>query len=299
MLIAKKSSGRLPYLLLLLVAGLAPVAALGQPAGPGEDQAAPYVPQIAASPTPLFMKIGPRPASGSLTLYNMSREDVAISATVYNFDLDENNEVRIIPPTEQSMDLWMVINPVSFTIPAGKSQTVRISVRPPVKPEPGEHRAIVIFSQQLTDAADPATVRARFQIRVGVYGVAGDAVAEGELHSLTMAPADGFAELGFDITSAGNSALRLQGQFSLWPKEKFNEAEASKTYTIVGNSRDVPADAVDAGELPGLPVLAGTRRTVKVRVRIPAQPEKYILFVHGMIGSKPFKKSFTFAEPVK
>jgi hypothetical protein len=283
---------RLAQFLLFVLLGLSAGAAHAQLGGAPNPEGAPSMPQIGASPTPLFMEIGPRPSSGAITLYNMSKTAVTVTTSLYNFELDESNDVHILPPTPQSMDLWMVVNPVSFTIPAGKSQTVRISVRPPVKPEPGEHRAIVIFSQKLDENSPSSGARVLFQIRVAVYGMAGNAVKEGTLHGVSISSGKGFSNLDFDITSTGNAGVRLQGQFSVWPKDKFNEAAASRLYTIVGSARNVPAEVVLAAELAGLPVLPGTRRTLKTRVNTPSAPGEYVLFIHGAIGSKPFKKSF-------
>jgi P pilus assembly chaperone PapD len=278
---------------LLLAGGLCWAQAPEKPA-PDETE---LPPQLSAAPTPLFLEIGARPTSASITLTNMGKKEVAVNTAVYNFELDENNEVKTIPPTPQSMDLWMVINPASFTIPPGKSQTIRISVRPPVQPDPGEHRAFVFFSQQKDDSDKTPGVKMLFRLGVGVYGRAGDIVSEGTFNDISMKHDGGVIDLSFDITSTGNAAVRLNGQYGVWPREKFNEAIADKQYTLAGSARNVPEGAMTMGGLPSLPALAGTRRVIHSRLPAPAAEGEYVFFVRGMLGSKPFKKSFLFVVP--
>ena len=94
--------------------------------------------QIAVSPSRFEVEIGPKPTTEAVTVMNLGKDPVTIMVTVASWDLDELNKVRILEPDEQSLDQWMVINPLRFTVPSGKSQTVRFSIRPKIRPLPGE-----------------------------------------------------------------------------------------------------------------------------------------------------------------
>ena len=87
----------------------------------------------------------------SLMVQNLSAEPLTVTLSVSNWDLDENNKVRVIPPTENSIDGWVVINPLRITIPPGTPQTVRWAIMPRLKPEDGEHRAIIFIEEELPE----------------------------------------------------------------------------------------------------------------------------------------------------
>ena len=99
--------------------------------------------QIAVSPSRFEIEIGPSPTTEALRVFNFSDRPVDVQASVAHWELDRNSRVVIVEPTEQSLDQWIVMNPLRFTIPAGGSQTMRFSIRPKTAPDPGEHRAMI------------------------------------------------------------------------------------------------------------------------------------------------------------
>ena len=76
-------------------------------------------PQVAVSPSVIETVLGNKPSNEVIHVYNLGDKPLTISTTVAHWDTNKNNQVRVIPPTEQSLDQWIIINPLSFTIPAG------------------------------------------------------------------------------------------------------------------------------------------------------------------------------------
>jgi len=103
-------------------------------------------PKLAISPSRIEM-YPEKKATESITVLNLGNEPMQVEVAVQNWDFDNNNNYRALPPTPQSLDQWLIINPVKLSIPAKSQQTVRLAVRPRVEPEDGEHRAMVFFRQ--------------------------------------------------------------------------------------------------------------------------------------------------------
>ncbi|MDH5638783.1 MAG: molecular chaperone, partial [Nitrospinota bacterium] len=122
------------FLCLISLVIMGSVSAMAQPQltiSPAKDS---LTPQIGAAPPNVTVEIGGKPVSGSIQLFNLSKTPVKLHTTVSNWELDEANNIRTIPPTPQSMDLWTIVSPVDFTIAPGKTQTIRFSIRPRTKP---------------------------------------------------------------------------------------------------------------------------------------------------------------------
>ena len=127
------------------------------------------VAQIGVSPSIVETTLDDRGAASAIRLLNMGARAVEVKVAVQNWDLDDGNNVRILAPTEQSLDQWMVVQPLRFTVAAGRSQTVRLAIRPRVRPESGEHRAIVFFEEVAPKNEAVPAMRVLFKIGVAVY----------------------------------------------------------------------------------------------------------------------------------
>ena len=250
--------------------------------------------QIAATPSRIELEINKKQANSSIQLFNLGDKPVTVNTSVQHWDLDETGRVRIIEPTPQSLDQWMIINPIKFTIPAGKSQTVRLSVRPPVMPEDGEHRAIVYFQQQLPKDTEVTGIQTVFRLGIVVYGRAGRIVRAGELDEIRFSPQQDTGILQFDVKSTGNAGIRLDGQYSIWREVEFPGADQVPQYQV-DDKEEVRETVLHVGKLPVLPVLAGTRRTLSENIKLPSEAGPYILFVRGRLGDSPFSKQFPFS----
>lgn len=250
--------------------------------------------QIAASPSRIELEIGKKPANSSIKLFNLGDKPVTVRTSVHHWDLDEANKVRVIEPTPQSLDQWIIINPVKFTIPAGKSQTVRLSVRPQTVPEQGEHRGIVYFHQHLPKDEGVAGIRTTFRLGIVVYGLAGRIVRAGKLEEIRFSSGKEKGILQFDVKSTGNAGIRLNGQYSLWREADFPGADNVPEYHI-DDKNEVRETVLQVGALPVLPVLSGTRRTLSSPIQLPSETGSYILFVRGKLGDNHFRKQFSFS----
>jgi len=267
-------------------------SAMAQPKVEIKPDADSLTPQIGASPANITVEIGARPASGSIQLFNLSPQPVAIHTTVANWDLDDQNNVRTIPPTASSMDQWTVVSPVDFTIPPGKTQTVRFSIRPRARPEEGESRVMIFFNQAPKELVKDLGVKVLYRLGVPIYGLAGKINRQGTLHEIALNQQDGMVNLTFDISSTGNAGVRMDGQFVIWRKEDLGGRENPPMYILSGKNMNIPQEAVAAGMTPNTPVLAGTRRVIHNKVQMPTEPGEYVIITHGSLGDVEFSKSF-------
>ncbi len=258
-------------LLFLAAAGLA-VQGAAQESAP---------PQVGISPTRFELEIGARPTVESFRVINFGDDPLEVQVSVAHWRMDERNQVEVVAPTEQSLDQWMVINPLRFTIPPGQTQAVRFSIRPRVEPEDGEHRAMIYLNQVLTEDGDASGIRFRLQYGVTVYGYAGGTRRAGTLHAVTAAEGTDPVRFDFDLSSTGNAHVRMSGQYAIWPAAAYPGAE--RTEEVAGKDAKPPPAVLHAGDLPALPVLAGTRRTLTLQPKLKLKPGSYVLDVNGKL----------------
>ena len=79
----------------------------------------PAAAQIGVSPPVVEIDLNEPARTRTVRLFNYGNSPVEVQVRVHNWELDEVNRVRILPPTEQSLDQWLVINPLHFTIQPG------------------------------------------------------------------------------------------------------------------------------------------------------------------------------------
>lgn len=185
--------------------------------------------QIGVAPSMLEVNVGSKPVSESLRLFNLKNTTTKVKVEVYNWTLDENNEVKLLPPDEQSLDQWMLVNPLSFTLEPGKSQVVRLSIRPPVKPAPGEHRAIIYFTEEpvaAIESEEAKPVEVLFKLGVGVYAYADDVQRASSIQTIGLD--NKLLTLTTSIANKGNVHTRLKGNYSIWKKKASREWQMLK-----------------------------------------------------------------------
>lgn len=254
--------------------------------------------QIAYNPQIFDIPIDTPGATNAFRLINETSEDKHVRVSVVNWELDESNRVQVIPSTEQSLDQWMVINPTDFVLKAGTNQAIRFSIRPAIKLDPGEHRAMVFFEEILPpeDPAHPA-LRARFRIGAAVYGQVGTPVRKGAINEINTS-AEGFS---IRVASEGTSNARFSGQYTVWKKLGFPGIEKVPVYPNIGQSDfQSPPGVVRAGLLPNNAILPGTERTVPGQFAgEPLAPGDYVLTLQGSFGESPVKQvaDFTVSPP--
>ena len=255
---------------------------------------------VAVSPGKFEIEIGNRPSVQSLRLFNLGDREIEVQASVANWTLTEDSTVRVVEPTEQSLDQWIVINPLRFKIAARSSQTVRFAVRPRVAPDAGEHRAMLYFEEMLPEERNAGEVYVNFKVGVAVYGNAGEIRREPELHGIEVVSDHRVFAARFDLSSHGNAHVRLGGQYAIWPVTAFPGASAVIPIAKVGEAgAELPPGVLAAGLLPSVPVLAGTRREIPLIVRHALPAGEYVFATLGAISGRQFRESVRFLVPAQ
>lgn len=251
---------------------------------------APLAAQLAVAPTKFDLGLDEASATQSMRVTNFGRKTMEVSVSVVHWDLDEQNKIRILPPTEQSLDGWMVINPLRFTIAPGDSQTVRFAIRPKVRPEPGEHRAM-IFLEQLPGEKS-AGMQFLFRVGIGVYGHSGEITRVATLHSLEV---EGRTVV-FDLTSEGSANVRFHGQYAVWPADRYpGMAETALIEQLDDPATERPEHLLLAGALPNTPVLPGNRRRLLLEISDELPAGSYILDLNGTLGGESIDRAIPFS----
>jgi len=234
--------------------------------------------QIAVFPSMFELQIGSKPVNKSIRLKNMKKKPVTIKTDVYNWTLDRQNDLQIIPGTAQSLDSWMIINPLTFTIDPGQEQVVRFSIRPDTQPAPGEHRAIVYFTEQPDKQDENAAVQVTFRIGVGIYAYADPVKQSATLQNITFDAAS--STIKAHINNSGNVHTRLKGEYTVWEKGSFpgfGKAEGKNK-------------PVTSGTLNNLPVLPGENRIIETSISLPGNPASYTITISGEVNGKKIEK---------
>ncbi len=244
--------------------------------------------QIAISPQILDIQLDDPAHTFAFHLYNYSKDDKRVRVSLNNWTLDTDNKVQVLAPTETSLDHWTIINPIEFDLPAGKSQAVRLAIRPAVALAPGEHRVMVYFDEiPPTDPSReaPATLRVRFRIGAAVYAHVGPVSHAGTINSVS-ADRHGFQ---INVTATGNATTRFDGQYVVYPAGAFpGKGKVPAIENPDLPSMKLPASAVGGGHIPSTAVLPGSTRTVDAAFTgKPLAPGKYIVDLHGHFGDTP------------
>ncbi len=288
-----KPGARVAALLVVLLACL--VGAAQDAAQP--DAAPPPPAQIAVSPARVELTLGAAPTTESIRIFNLGGEPTEVKVRLAPWTLDEANQVQVVEPDEQSLDQWMVVNPLRFTVAPGGYQTVRFSVRPRVRPTPGEHRAMIFFEQ--VPPQDPtAQLRVAFTFGVAVYAYAGEITRAGVVEGIEAAADGASLRAGITIASEGNAHIRLLGQYAVWPADRFPGTAATGELPGLDQEGFAPAaPMLAAGFLPTTPVLPGTRRVVPLAVALALPTGSYVLDLNGTLGDQAVDRAIPFVVP--
>lgn len=227
----------------------------------------------------------------SLLIQNMSEEPLTLSLSVSNWELDENNQIAISPPTETSLDQWIVINPLKITVPPGSPQTVRWAVMPRLKPAEGEYRAIIFIEEDLPEQQQSNSTEVRMKMRYGmpIYAHVGEEIESAELHNIEVSRLGD--RLSVDLANVGNKHARLSGNFGIWKKDQFpGTDEALKL--LSAEAEDVASNFLRA-PLPPSVILPGNRRALPVNLPIEEEGE-YIIQLNASFAQLEILESFTF-----
>jgi P pilus assembly chaperone PapD len=256
---------------------------------------------IGVSPPRFELNIGQKKqVTQSFKVLNNGKKPATFKIYTQGWTLNEKNQVQSVASTEQSLDRWIVVNPVQFTLPPGKVQTVRFAVRPRVQPKSGEHRAF-IYVEELPGPDENNNPKATVNVKVlgrfgvAVYGYVGDAKRVGVVNSITVDNKTAPVKAAFDISSQGNAYVRMKGEYAVWPASKYPGASATKPMADLGQKKiSLPNGVLDAGSLPSSPVLPDTRRQVILNIAKKLPPGQYVLDINGDLNGQPIDKGIPF-----
>ncbi len=248
---------------------------------------------IAVSPPRFDIELTGASVSESLKVVNLGEAPVSLKVSVAHFGLDEDNRLQLLPPNPQSADQWLVVTPLSFELEPGKSQTVRFGVRPRVKPEPGEHRAMIFLEEQPPQDRPFATLNLA-RVGVGVYVNVPPVSRQAVVHCVDFRFLAGQLWAALDVESRGNAHVRPAAWYVVWPAASFPGQPGTATVQEVpGGPVKVPDGATLAGVVPDIPVLPSTRRTLRFPLGSVSAGE-YVVELFGRVEGE----SLSWAVPL-
>ncbi len=275
---------------------LATVMPIGQAQSPVNDLPEP---RVGFSPPRFELKWDGTGSTESLVVLNTSGQPLGVAVTVVNWDLDEDNKTRTIAPTEQSLDQWMIINPLQFSIEPNSQQTVRFAIRPRIEPTPGEHRAMIFLEEKpLEREADDEKMSINFRFGLPVYLQVGEADRSGEINGMHLVKSPQFVALALDFTNTGNAYARLQGSYAIWPEAQYpgDSAAADILESLVDKDNEEQEQQLSFDILPGSVVLPGYQRTLQIPVSLPEVAGDFVMVVSGSIGDAPLWRTLRFSR---
>jgi P pilus assembly chaperone PapD len=248
-------------------------------------------PQFGVQPSTFMLDITDKPLNESLTVFSMKKRPITMRVEVYAWTLDDQGQLKLVTSSPKTLDQWMVINPLRFTIPPSGSQVIRFSVRPRIKPEPGEYRAIIYLVEEPDAQGDKESpVQFVGKFGVGVYGNVEPVVHAPKLIDLSYKRPESVISL--HLRNSGNVHARFRGRYIVWEKESFPGLDTVRKLSDVIEPGKEPKGYLGSGAFPGDPVLAGTDRLYKVKVTIPKVSVPYFVVVLGELDEKPVEKVF-------
>lgn len=249
--------------------------------------------EIAVSPARFELNLDENRKTQTLEIVNSSDRPVEIGIDMANFDLDENNRLRVLPPNEQSLDQWIAINPTRVKIPALGRRTMRFAIRPQVEPQPGEHRAVIFLNEDKTNETEDG-LRFKFRLGVVIYGQVGDADRTALLHNV----ASDERGITLDVQNTGNAHTRFKGLYAVWDSASYpGDAAAASLLQGIQDTRKLSEDVVAPGTLAAgvvseTPVLPGTRRIVVQQLPDAAKAGQRKVYLLGKLGDAPVSASY-------
>lgn len=266
--------------LLLLLAGIPAAGALADKLPP---------PSIGVSPSRIEVTVENGVATGSATVLNLSDRTVQISSELVNFDLDEASNLRELPPAPGTLPAAIMLNPVAFSIPPAGSQTVRFAIMAERLGGPGEHRAMLFFSEFVD--LSKGSVRMQFRLGVPIYASFGEVLSAARLHDVSFEASTG--ELHLDVTATGNAQVRPSGFYLYWPVVGFpSESRAlARVVELAKDPEKAMPDGVTGGPIHTRPVFPGARRLVSAALPAPPDSGEYMLVYAVEAGGQSVQRA--------
>lgn len=227
--------------------------------------------QVGISPQLFEVSLDEPLATHAYRLHNLGQRDVRATVRVIHWTLDESGEMVELPTSDESIDRWLVVNPMHVDLPAGETRAVRFSFRLARPMPPGEHRAALVFEEVPGERGErdggTLSLSTRFRITSAIYASTGEVVRGGEIESLALSA----RELLVVARGEGNGHARFSAHYVI--------------------RREGSEDTVAEGDLARVPVLPDLRRPV--RTTLPDGVElprgRYRVQIDGQLGTSPVR----------
>ncbi len=230
----------------------------------------------------------------SFRLMNFTKTPKQVVVSVINWTMDAQGNVIEIAPTEQSLAPWLQINPTTFTLPAEGSQVVRFAIRPAVPLTPGEHRAMIYFTEQPEADHPKGTIQALFRLGSAVYARVPPYTMQGEILS---AKPDAHG-VNFEVRNTGNATARMIGTYVVW-RQGAIPASGPWPAQLGQSDFKAPSGLAASGQLTPDAVLPGLTRSVRLvfDAKPGLAPGKYVLYLRGTFGTPNVDRKLAFVVP--
>ena len=253
--------------------------------------------QVAITPQIYTIDLDKQPnQTYSFRLMNFSKTAIPIAVSVINWTMSAKGQVEPAPLEEQSLAPWLQINPTRFVLSPESSQVVRFAIRPAVPLLPGEHRAMIYFSQEPEGLQPKGTFRVLFQLGAAVYARVPPYTMQGEIVS---AKPDAHG-VSFEVRNSGSATTRMEGQFVVWKK---GSVPATGPWPAHLGQPDFkpPAGLAASGALPLDADLPGLTRSVRLQFndKTGLAPGAYVIYLRGNFGTPTIDRELAFVVPVK
>jgi P pilus assembly chaperone PapD len=232
----------------------------------------------------------------SLMVQNFGDKPITVKLSVNHWDLDENGRIRVIAPHESSLDQWIVINPLTVTIPPNSPQTIRWAIMPRLQPKQGEYRAIVFIEEDLPPREESEGTQVRMKMRYGlpIYGHVGERIQSAEFNGIDVDRDNN--RLFLDLTNTGNSHGRMSGNYGIWRVSEFPGTQQALSMLRAAAVRDVEPDGFVIASLPGAVILPEGRRAIPLDVVLEEAGE-YILQLNGEFAGLEIIEAINLVQP--
>ncbi len=250
--------------------------------------------QVAITPQIYTIDLDKQPnQTYSFRLMNFSKAAIPIAVSVINWTMNAKGQVEPAPLEEQSLAPWLQINPTRFVLSPESSQVVRFAIRPAVPLLPGEHRAMIYFSQQAEGPQPKGTFRVLFQLGAAVYARVPPYTMQGEIVS---AKPDAHG-VSFEVRNTGNATARMIGQYVVW---KQDAVPATGPWPVhLGDEHFRAPGLAASGALPLDADLPGLTRSVRLEFedKNGLPPGNYVLYMRGTFGAPNIERELRFNVP--
>ncbi len=236
--------------------------------------AVPAAAQVALTPQIYTIDLGKPQRTYAFRLSNFTPQAVSVVVSAVNWTMTRHGRVLRLPMREQSLAPWLEVSPRSFRVPAHGSQVVRFAVRADVPLRPGEHRAMLYFTERrpAAAAAGKSMFISLFRFGAAIYALQPPYVSKGRIASVHV-DASGAQ---FVLRNLGDTTVRMEGDYAV--------------------RRRGQARPLARGRLPLGPCLPGALRDVALQfdVRGGLPPGAYVLSLHGAMGTQVIARKVPF-----